>query len=162
MAPRREFGKQTLGCEVWDEEVEDRLRSLLADPSWILPVGVGKMHLGACSVASIQLALTGRLTAVVPKCMSEVIGRWMISTQDKMPDEVRNSAEWRDLLPLAAGTGRDELREMERAQILREWRKSQDIWCSYNIETCSCNTPRFSTREFWASAVGCLAKLVAT
>ena len=104
----------------WTEAADERLRAYLRRDGYDIPAGMGTRR-AACSVAAINLALTGELTDQVPRCMSTVIGHWIISTQDNLSDEVRNSAEWRDLLPLAAGTGRDELREMERARILREW-----------------------------------------
>jgi len=72
-----------------------------------------------CSIAAINLALTGKLTDEIPDCMSEVIGRWIIGVQDPMPDEMRNSDEWRSLLPLAAGTGLD--REAERLELIMDW-----------------------------------------
>ena len=80
-----------------------------------LPVGLGNKE-NACSIAAINLALTGELTDDIPECMSKVIGRWIIVTQDAMPDELRNSARWKGLLPLAAGTGRDY--EKERAELI--------------------------------------------
>jgi hypothetical protein len=83
-----------------------------------LPVGLGDEH-NACSIAAINLALTGELTDEIPDCMSVVIGRWIITTQDSMPDEMRNSDRWKSLLPLAAGTGRD--KEQERLQIILDW-----------------------------------------
>lgn len=79
-----------------------------------LPEGIGTAE-AACSIAAINLALTGTLTDDIPECMSEVIGRWVIITQDRMSDEARNSAAWKALLPLAAGTGRE--REQERLAI---------------------------------------------
>ncbi|MGL5733857.1 MAG: hypothetical protein ACRCYS_03230, partial [Beijerinckiaceae bacterium] len=39
----------------------------------------------ACSVAAINLALSGTLSDDIPACMSRVIGRWIIRTQDSMP-----------------------------------------------------------------------------
>lgn len=72
-----------------------------------------------CSIAAINLALTGRFTDEIPPCMSQVVGEWIIGIQDGMPSDMRNSAEWKRLLPLAAGTGRD--REQERQQIIVEW-----------------------------------------
>ena len=80
-----------------------------------LPAGLGDKE-NACSIAAINLALTGELTDEIPDCMSEVIGNWIIITQDAMPDEMRNSAEWKRLLPLAAGTGR--AHEKERLAVL--------------------------------------------
>lgn len=89
---------------------------LAAHPT--LAVGVGSEE-SACSIAAINMALSGTLTDEVPPCMSLVIGRWIIGVQDAMPDEIRNSDAWRDLLPLAAGTGRT--RESERLALVRDW-----------------------------------------
>ena len=83
-----------------------------------IPQGIGTAE-AACSIAAINLALTGELTDRIPYCMSPVIGRWIIYIQDAMPDSIRNSDEWRTLLPLAAGTGRD--REGQRLQIIMNW-----------------------------------------
>jgi len=84
----------------------------------ILPVGIGDKE-NACSIAAINLALSGRLTDEVPTCMSKVIGEWVRDAQDAMPTEMRNSAEWKTLLPLAAGTGRDN--EETRLDFIIEW-----------------------------------------
>jgi hypothetical protein len=83
-----------------------------------LPSGLGDEH-SACSIAAINLALSGRLTDEIPDCMSEVIGRWIIVVQDAMPGELRNSARWKSLLPLAAGTGRGQ--EQARLDIILDW-----------------------------------------
>ena len=83
-----------------------------------LAIGVGTEE-SACSVAAINLALTGELTDRVPDCMSEVIGSWIIGVQDVMPADIRNSPEWRALLPLAAGTGRN--LERERLTVILDW-----------------------------------------
>jgi hypothetical protein len=83
-----------------------------------LPSGLGDEQ-SACSIAAINLALSGRLTAEIPDCMSDVIGRWIIVAQDAMPGALRNSARWKSLLPLAAGTGRE--REQERLKIILDW-----------------------------------------
>jgi hypothetical protein len=83
-----------------------------------LPSGLGDEH-SACSIAAINLALSGRLTDSIPNCMSEVIGQWIIVVQDAMPGEMRNSARWKSLLPLAAGTGR--VNEQERLKIILDW-----------------------------------------
>ena len=98
-------------------EQEHAIRDWLAiHPT--LSVGIGTAE-QACSVAAINLALSGELTDRVPDCMSRVIGRWIIGIQDRMPDDIRNSADWRDLLPLAAGTGR--AHETERLAIVMDW-----------------------------------------
>jgi hypothetical protein len=86
--------------------------------SMTLPRGRGNEH-NACSIAAINLALTGRLTDEVPACMSEVVGKWIIRVQDPMPHKMRNSKAWKSLLPLAAGTGRDH--EREREGIIVDW-----------------------------------------
>ncbi len=83
-----------------------------------LPSGLGNEQ-SACSIAAINLALSGSLTDEIPDCMSEVIGQWIIVIQDAMPGELRNSEKWKSLLPLAAGTGRD--REQERLKIILDW-----------------------------------------
>ncbi|MDN7988952.1 hypothetical protein QZM97_02565, partial [Burkholderia orbicola] len=83
-----------------------------------IPSGIGSEE-AACSIASINLALTGELTDRIPDCMSPVIGRWIIRVQDAMPADMRNGAEWKHLLPLAAGTGRQH--EAERRQIVMDW-----------------------------------------
>ena len=83
-----------------------------------LPSGLGDEE-NACSVAAINLALTGELTDSIPRCMSRVIGRWIIGVQDAMPDDLRNSKRWKSLLPLAAGTGREN--EQARLAIILNW-----------------------------------------
>ena len=98
-------------------EQETAIRDWLATHP-TLAVGIGTAE-QACSVAAINLALSGELTDRVPDCMSRVIGRWIIGIQDRMPDDIRNSADWRDLLPLAAGTGR--AHETERLAIVMDW-----------------------------------------
>ena len=98
-------------------EQETAIRDVLATMP-TLAVGVGTRE-QACSVAALNLALTGTLTDVVPNCMSRVIGRWIIGVQDKAPATIRNSAAWRELLVLAAGTGRE--REPERRALVLGW-----------------------------------------
>jgi hypothetical protein len=83
-----------------------------------LAVGVGTAE-KACSIAALNLALTGTLTDKVPDCMSRVIGRWIIGVQDRMPATIRDSAAWRELLVLSAGTGRDH--EEERQALVMSW-----------------------------------------
>lgn len=85
-----------------------------------LSVGLGSNE-EACSIAAINLALSGELTDTVPDCMSEVIGLWIINVQDRMPDGLRNDFSWKSLLPFAAGTGRDERAERIRLARLHEW-----------------------------------------
>jgi hypothetical protein len=83
-----------------------------------LPAGIGNKK-SACSIAAINLAISGKLTDDIPDCMSEVLGKATIALQDAMPDDMRNSVRYKALLPNMAGTGRD--REQERLDILLEW-----------------------------------------
>ena len=103
---------------VWTDEADARLRAYLATPGRHIPTGLGTED-AACSVGAINLALTGELSDDIPGCMSRVIGHWIVVTQDKMPDELRNSEGWRALLPLAAGTGRE--REAARLRVVMNW-----------------------------------------
>jgi hypothetical protein len=98
-------------------EQEAAIRDTLATMPH-LAVGVGTAE-QACSIAALNLALTGTLTDDVPDCMSLVIGRWIISVQDRMPATIRDSAEWRELLVLAAGTGREH--EEARIALVLAW-----------------------------------------
>ena len=103
-------------AEVWTEEASGRLSSLLKDHELVAGIGEeGKF----CSVEAINVALSGERSDEVPVCMSEVVGGWMRSVQDGMSDEMRNCAEWKALLPLAAGTGR--CNELRRGLVLEEW-----------------------------------------
>jgi len=97
-------------------EQQQAITNLLA--TMTLPAGLGTKK-NACSIAAINLALSGQLTDDIPACMSPVIGRWVIGVQDAMPADMRNSAEWKRLLPLAAGTGR--YHEEARLQLVLQW-----------------------------------------
>src|SRR5882672_9277442 len=97
-------------------EIQAKVEAYLKDR--YIPAGLGTKE-AACSIAAINLALTGELTDRIPECMSTVIGRWILIVQDSMPDDMRNSLEWRRLLPLAAGTGRE--REQERLALILKW-----------------------------------------
>ena len=88
-----------------------------------------------CSIAAINIALSGELTDEIPDCMSLVIGKWVIAVQDLMPHGTRNCRQWKELLPLAAGTGRDREKEEARYNLLAGWmwervlpRVSADKW----------------------------------
>lgn len=98
------------------EDQEKAIADLVAPMT--LPVGIGSRE-SACSIAAINLALTGELTDEIPECMSLVIGKWIIRVQDAMPAEIRNSPEWKALLPLAAGTGREH--EAGRRDAIMGW-----------------------------------------
>ena len=98
-------------------EQENAIRDVLATMP-TLAVGVGSAE-KACSIAAINIALTGALVDTVPDCMSLVVGRWIIRVQDQMPATIRDSRAWRDLLVLSAGTGREH--EAERTVLVMDW-----------------------------------------
>ena len=98
-------------------EQETAIRDVLATMPE-LAVGVGTAE-KACSIAALNLALTGTLTDEIADCMSRVVGRWIISVQDQMPATIRDSAEWRELLVLSAGTGREH--EAARIALVLSW-----------------------------------------
>lgn len=101
-----------------------------------------------CSIAAVNLALYGRLTDEVPDCMSLVIGKWIIAVQDLMPHGTRNCREYKiDLLPLAAGTGRDREKEEARFNLLADWMWERVL-------------PRVSTDEWPAEAVEAWGKML--
>jgi len=83
-----------------------------------LPSGLGNKE-SACTMAAINLAMSGKLTAKIPDCMSEVLGKAAIGLQDAMPDKMRNSARYKRLIPNMPGTGRAQ--EQERLAILMDW-----------------------------------------
>jgi hypothetical protein len=98
------------------QEQQEAIAAYLKDRH--IPVGLGTKE-AACSIAAINLVLTRKLTDTIPECMSAVVGRWVLRIQDAMPDAMRNSTDWRSLLPLAAGTGRE--LESERLNIILDW-----------------------------------------
>ena len=101
---------------VWTQEADARLRDYLASHELVAGIGTEE---SMCSVAAINLALTEKVTDAIPKCMSKVVGQWMIVVQDAMPLEMRNSPGWKRLLPMAAGTGRE--REEDRLALVMDW-----------------------------------------
>jgi len=100
----------------WTDEANETLRRYLVTHK--LPKGLGSNE-SACSIAAINLALTGTLTDNIPPCMSVVIGNTTIVLQDAMPAELRNSDRYKAWLPTAAGTGRD--RKPEQLAVLMDW-----------------------------------------
>ena len=108
----------TVDTTVWTTDADERLREYLTRDGYSIPTGLGTEN-AASSIAAINLALTGELVEEIPDCMSEVVGRWIFHIQNGMPESMRDSREWRELLPLAAATGRD--REEERLDIVDDW-----------------------------------------
>lgn len=101
-----------------DKPQIEAIRAVLADKQ--LRHGVGDFD-SMCSVAAMNIGLTGRAMDRCPECMSKVIHSWVIAVQDAMPVEMINSPEWKSLLPFAAGTGTGNGHEKERADLAMNW-----------------------------------------
>ena len=102
--------------QTFTQEHKAKLEQYLATHT--LHRGVGSKE-SACSLAAINLALSGELTDEIPDCMSDVLGTATMVLQDAMPSEMRNSLRYKTLLPDMAGTGRKQ--EQERLAILINW-----------------------------------------
>lgn len=85
-----------------------------------LSQGVGT-RTSPCSIAAINLALTGELSDDRPPCMSPVIYRFAVEAQDNASPAMRNSRKWKALLPWAAGSLDEDEAELERLEIVRGW-----------------------------------------
>lgn len=100
------------------QEQQDKIAEVVNGMN--LSAGLGDEK-SACSIAAINLALIGELTDNIPKCMSEALGRWIIRIQDALLFQIRNSKEWKSLLPLAAGTGNNASKNEKVIKLLDEW-----------------------------------------
>ena len=85
-----------------------------------IPSGVGTKD-NACTIAALNLSLSGELTDKIPDCCSEVIGKWAILIQDAMPAAMRNSERYKMLVPYLAGTSRDPKKEAARFKTILDW-----------------------------------------
>ena len=70
-----------------------------------------------CTIATVNMALTGELTDDLHPCVSPIIHQWVRVTQDAMPEAIRDSNEWRECVPLIAGSVASD--EIERARLER-------------------------------------------
>lgn len=98
------------------QEQQDKIAKFISQRH--ITKGLGDYD-AACSIASINLALTNQLTAEIPECMSEVIGNWVIVMQDNISDSMRNHPDWKSLLPALIGTGNKY--ENERLDLIYTW-----------------------------------------
>lgn len=75
-----------------------------------------------CTLAAVNLALTGVLTDNIPSCMSLRIGRFLVRVQDACPADLgRDHPRWRAAMVSCVGSGRDAAREAVRARLMVEW-----------------------------------------
>ena len=91
----------------------------------------------ACSIAFLNLQLTGELTDELHPCMSPVVRSWVIAVQDAMPLDMLAAGDehgdrWRAVLPYVAGSATAGPTDAERVAILLDW-----MWAclSYEWET---------------------------
>jgi hypothetical protein len=104
--------------ESFTKEDREKVSRFLSTVS--LSEGVGVVE-SPCSIAAINLALTGVLNDERPPCMSPIIHRFIMEVQDAAGPEMRNSKEWKALLPWAAGSLDEEEIEQERLLVIRDW-----------------------------------------
>ena len=119
-----------------------RIIDLLTTVPHLAAGGVGDTC-SPCSIAAINLAVTGQLTDRTPSFMSRPVARWVRGVQDTSPAAMRDSAAWRMLLPSAANTGRKLERHDRR--IIFEF-----AWRSYNALQATANRSGFGSP--WADA----------
>lgn len=104
-------------------ETQQRIADRLAGMTLIHGVSADEDR--NCSMVAVNLALTGTLTDTCPDCVSPDLHRFVISIQDRMPEYLMNAddrhgRQWREALPLVAGTAGDGLAQW-RGERLREW-----------------------------------------
>lgn len=96
-----------------------RLAQLLPKVS----IGKGVSQVDATKPCTVQLLRMAAgdypVSAAPPSGVSPVLSYWLVVVQDSMTHEARNSARWRDLLPLAFNT-RDH-NDAQRVRIWQSW-----------------------------------------
>jgi hypothetical protein len=108
-----------------------------------LSAGLGSVNGERCTIAEINLILTGRLTDSEHKCMSNVIRHWVIDIQDLMPADVRNSDAWRKAAVGIAGSAASAEVEEKRNAMILDW-----MWDALADETVRARVP-LSLRPAW-------------
>lgn len=99
----------------------DAIRATLQDVTLVHGVGNLDAHT-ACTIAAVNLALTGELRDDDPAdCISPVIRRWVIGVQDSMPEAMLAEDAWRDLIPWIAGTRSTSDVEQARLALILDW-----------------------------------------
>ena len=83
--------------------------------------GVGESTTERCTIAAINIALTGKLTDKAHPCVSEVIRQWVIRVQDAMPVEMLNEPQWRQAAIGIAGSAAPPEVEQRRVELTVEW-----------------------------------------
>lgn len=99
-----------------DQATRDRIAAAFDDATLTLVSGGGR-----CTIEEINFVLTGKLTDGPHPCISEVIRRWVIRTQDAMPHDMRNSHAWRDAAKGIAGSAATPAVEKRRRDLITDW-----------------------------------------
>lgn len=107
------------------DDKRNEIRAALLSPDLRIGTGMGTATIPgkgtACTIAEINLVLTGRLTDEPHPCISDVIRRWVIRIQDAMPAEMRNAAPWREAAAGIAGSASTPEVEEARRDMLVRW-----------------------------------------
>ena len=86
-----------------------------------LAVGIGS-YTEPCTIAAINIALTGKLTDETPDCASPVICSWVRKVQDNCPPNLgRDNPSWRFAVPMIAGTRKWRDEDGQRLTIILKW-----------------------------------------
>lgn len=101
---------------IYTNEHQKKIRKHIARHT--ISVGIGDGN-SACTLATINLAISGLLTDDIPECMSSVLGSTVIVLQDAFTYELRNSDRYKKLIIDMPGTGKDQ--EEERLTIITDW-----------------------------------------
>lgn len=140
------------------ERRREALRAALTSPDLILVTGKGNASVPgqgrACTISEIVLTLTGELDDGPHPCISEVIRRWVIPIQDVMPDNIRNSNQWREAAIGIAGSASTEAVENRRHDFLLAW-----VWDALGDEAvlASIDAREPDVREACADEAICVA-----
>jgi hypothetical protein len=84
-----------------------------------LSEGLGSVE-NPCTIGAINVALNGVLTDDPTCCMSPTLTEFVIEIQDSISSYVRNSPEWREIIPLLLNT-RDQETEIEQHVLELRW-----------------------------------------
>ena len=74
-----------------------------------------------CTIAAVSMALTGIVSDDPHPCVSPVIRGWVMTIQDAMGGAIRDSDEWRESIPLIAGSAASEEIEQSRVDRIMAW-----------------------------------------
>lgn len=103
------------------KEIQSRLSSYLNRDGYVIPDHLGNKE-NACSLGAINLAIDGEVRDYIPYPMSYVIGEYIRCIQDRIPERMRNSKEWKENLIEYVGTRHDDAKvERKRFVMIQDW-----------------------------------------